>query len=535
MNIKKIFFETVRKNFLILILASIMSVTIISISMLMPFIMQNIIDNGILKSDMSLIRRLSLILIIIVILEYIFDILNTYFLIKVSKDFTKSIFKKLLKNLCLKSNDFFTNKSSGEINERINEAFELEDLFSLDFISSIYSLVVLIVSYIILIKINILIAIVTFCIVSISSLFIFLNNKYIEKKLHDVLEKRVNVSSKIQEIILGILDIRNRKAKRMLRDKTGIEINEKCKEGLKFSMGIMFYSKSSILFISLLSVFLIYFSGINILDGKLTIGEYFFITLYVEKISSSLMNATQTISLIKPLLVTSKRIEETFKLDSLDFSESENGNKENISKLIIKNLSFKYPSEDKNIISNFNLVAKKGEIILIKGKNGSGKSTLLKNINGEIKPQSGEILTNDNKEISREDVGIVNQIPFIFNLSLKDNILLGEDYDENKYKKIIEDFKFREYFDEKTLSGEEIINENGKNLSGGKIKLIALARCFYRNTNIIILDEAISNLDSNLREVFIDYIESVKENHIFIMALHTNEYDYLASKEILLF
>lgn len=529
MNIKKLFIDVAKKHACVLIIGVLLAGVSMVTSMAIPFIIQSAIDDGIGKNNIELLKILSLILVAIAILGYIFEILNIYIFTKVSKEFTKSVFSKILKNLCLKKNNFFVDHNSGEINQRINEAWELEDIFSPDFFSSIYSLPMLIVAIIILINTSTEITIITLGGVVISVVFIGLSNSYIGKHMQVVLDKRVDVNSKIQEIILGVFEIRSNLSNKIFTDKADSSIAEKCKSSLRFTMGVTTLMRASNVFSTLLSIVLLYFSGNNIINGTMTIGTYFLIVAYVQKVTEPLMELTGLVAQIKPLIITAKRIEEKFEHNFNDIPDYEILNNINVSKISIKNISFAYPETSESIITNFNLTAKIGDTVLIKGANGSGKSTLLNLICGELRCDSGEILFDDVSENQQNCLSLARQHPFIFNLSLKENIILAEEFSEEKYQNILKVFKFNEYFESDILNNSVDIQENGKDLSGGQIKLIALARCMYRNRSIIILDEIISNLDSNLRKIVVDYIGQLKKEHILILVEHTSEFDYLAN------
>lgn len=530
MSVKKIFVNIAKKNAFILIVGMIFAGLAIAASMAIPFVTQIAIDSGIGSQNIKLLGMLSIVLVALSITGSVFEILNIYVFTKVSKKFTESVFKKILSNLCRKNHNYFVEQSSGEINQRINEAWDLEEFFSPEFFSSVYSLPTLIVAIIVLINTNVQITIITFVGVLLSIAFIGINNLYIGKNMPSIMDKRVDVSSRIQEMILGIYEIRSNSACRTFIDRTNNSINDKCKNSFKFSMGVTTFVRASSVCASLLSIVLLYFSGIEIINETLTIGTYFLIVSYVEKITEPLMQVTGLVGQIKPLLITAKRIESNFNTDINDLIDVSKSSHDSISKLEINKLCYTYPGHVSPTISDFSLSSHKGDVILLKGVNGSGKSTLVDLLIGELKSDSGEILFDSKNNVNpMECISIARQHPFIFNLSLKDNIILGEPYSSEKYNSILSALRFDEYFSDELLSNKTIIQENGKSLSGGQIKLIAFARCLYRNRSIIILDEIMSNLDADLRKIVVDYIEKEKSNHITLLIEHTNDYNNLGT------
>ena len=534
MEIKNTIIKILNRNKLSIMFGMFLAGISIFISLAIPFITQYAIDEGIIKKNINLLGLVSGGLIILAGLGYISEIANIYIFTKLSKEFINSVFSKLLNNLCKKNRDFFINHNSGEINQRINEAWDLEELFSSDFFSSLYSLPMLIIAIIVLIRTSIRITIITLVGVMLSILFLGLSNAYIGVNMPTAANKKVVVSSKIQEIILGIFDIRANHASAKFLSSAKSSIKDKSNFSLIFTMKITKYMRASSLMSSLLSIVLLYFCGTKIIDSSLTFGNYFLIIAYVEKITEPIMNLTGLVAQLKPLIVTSNRLEEMFSLTENDNFDLEIMPIEKINSFSLKNISYSYQDTDYSVLSNINIDAEIGDVILIEGKNGSGKSTLLNIISGELQADSGELIINNNKKEVFSDYAIAIQHPFIFNLSLSENIILSDKKDMNKYRKLCNYLQIDKYFDADLLNDENEIQENGKSLSGGQIKLIALARCLYRNNTVIIFDEIISNLDNNLRRIVIDYIEQNKRSHIFILVEHTNEYNELATKHIIL-
>ncbi|MDR0739099.1 MAG: ATP-binding cassette domain-containing protein [Oscillospiraceae bacterium] len=532
MNIKKIYLNTAKKHAAILIIGSLCAGIAIYLGFKIPFINQAIIDDAISKKDANLLVSLVIVLILFSISEYLIKILKTYIFTKTAKELTKSIYSKVIENLNFKNHYFFVRQSSSDIASMVSEISELEELFSPQFFSALCSCFTLLGSIIILFNINFSITLITLFGLAISSVFVFLSNKFIQKHMSNLLNKKAFVNSKIYEIILGIFEIRSNEASNFFKERCKKAIGDKCSANLKFSLGVTSLTNASSTFISMLLVWILYVYGMNIITSELTIGSYFLIISYVQKIIDPIMQISLIMGQIKPIFVTSKRIEEKFTVLPNDFSSEKCNVFKNIENISLRDICYRYPDNTENTIANFNLNIRKGHVALIKGANGSGKTTLLNILCGELKNYSGEILFDNKILNSQNHVSIVRQIPYIFNISLKENIILAEKFEAEKYLGILDTFCFEDYFDDDILSGKKIIEENGKSLSGGQIKLIALARAFYRNRSILIFDEAISNLDKKLKKVFVNFIEKIKNNHIIILVEHTDEFKNLVDIEI---
>lgn len=175
-------------------------------------------------------------------------------------------------------------------------------------------------------------------------------------------------------------------------------------------------------------------------------------------------------------------------------------------KLEIRNLCFSY-NEDRKILHDINLLIDPGEKLAIVGKSGHGKTTLIKCIIGMCIPKSGEILysgidINENDGVHfYSDLGLVMQDPIIFNLTIKENLLLGSP--KASESDIIQACKCAEIDDFiHTLPNQynTLIGEKGLRLSGGQKQRIAIARALLTNPKFVIFDEATSALNHELEQ-----------------------------------
>ncbi len=172
--------------------------------------------------------------------------------------------------------------------------------------------------------------------------------------------------------------------------------------------------------------------------------------------------------------------------------------------LEMQNVCFRYPGSPEPTLADINLRIAAGETVAVVGPNGSGKTTLLSMIPRFFTPESGRILI-DNVDIAsvtlrslREQIGIVTQQTIVFNDTIAANIAYGvEDVSEEE---IIAASKqaYAHDFIEKTVKGyQTVVGEHGARLSGGQLQRLAIARAILRDPSILILDEAMSQIDSD--------------------------------------
>ena len=166
-------------------------------------------------------------------------------------------------------------------------------------------------------------------------------------------------------------------------------------------------------------------------------------------------------------------------------------------------------------------------MVAIVGKSGEGKSTILKLINKSYDIDSGKIyidsknLKDLNEESIKNNISIVSQAPYIFNLSIKDNIKMANPNatDEDivfvcKQAQIHNDIMNLE------KQYDTFVGENGVILSGGQKQRLAIARALIKKTKIILFDEATSSLDNKNQEKIKNVIKSLSNNHTIIIVAH---------------
>ena len=198
-------------------------------------------------------------------------------------------------------------------------------------------------------------------------------------------------------------------------------------------------------------------------------------------------------------------------------------------KIELKNISFKYATRSQKAISNLSMKIKAGQSIGIIGSSGSGKSTLLDVLLGLLDIDSGQIIYNERQANSsfltewRSNVAYLPQKVFIIDESVKNNIALGEpssEIDDIKLEKAIKQSQLEELINELPEGINTILGDKGIQLSGGQLQRIALARAFYYERDVLIMDEATSSLDSETEKEIVNEIKKLKGKKTLIVVAH---------------
>lgn len=198
----------------------------------------------------------------------------------------------------------------------------------------------------------------------------------------------------------------------------------------------------------------------------------------------------------------------------------------NFDKLSLKNISFKYPNSNKNVLNNITLDINKGDKIGIVGSSGSGKSTFIDLITGLIAPTEGQIYLNNNQvDLDNKywfgKISYTPQFIFLSDDTILKNIAFGIEKNNlvlNNVKKASELAEIKDFVENLKLGLNTFIGEFGVRISGGQKQRIGIARSLYSNSEILILDESTSAIDLKTEEKIINNINSLRDKTVVIVS-----------------
>ena len=267
------------------------------------------------------------------------------------------------------------------------------------------------------------------------------------------------------------------------------------------------------------------FGGILVVQGAMSVGRIMTFIEYFKNFEEPLQQITEMYSKLQGGIVAADRI-----FNFLEMEEEENPSDKELKsfndEIRFENVIFGY-TEDKKIIDNFNLTVKKGEKIAIIGENGSGKTTLIKLLMRLYDIDSGRItidgvnINEYDKHSLRSFIGIVMQESWLFSDTIEENIRYGNlesTYDEilTASKQANADDFIRKLPDNYKTK----LKEGGKKLSHGQKQLLTIARAIISQKEILILDEATSNVDTRTELLIQEALDNLMENKTTFIIAH---------------
>lgn len=485
-------------------------------------------------SENDILILMIIIIVIIFLVKNIFVFLNNYFQLKFVFKFQIDITSKLLESyLALKYQNFVTKNSSFYIKNLTFEVMALTPFFT--------QLLILTSEIIILIGITSLLFWVnlklSLFLISIFGLAALLYVFIIRKKVRIWGAKREKYDSlRMKDLnhIFGLYrDIKSTKIKNFFFDIFNFHnkerFNVELKEGIINSFPRIYLEMIFIITILSITSFLLYEKNFaDAYEIMPFIGLFAVYSIRLIPSINKILYAYQTLKYryaaadvtLKEFNYNKNNIQK-INLDSVDEINFSN-------RLSLKNVSFSY-EKNKPIISNLNLEIHKNSFTGIMGESGSGKSTLLALLSGLLIPNEGQVLVDNNLDVSdnyiswANKVSLVSQSVFLIDDSIKNNIALGErekEIDHEKIKYAIKASQLKNFIDTLDYGIETLIGERGTRLSGGQIQRIGIARALYKNSEILILDESTNALDEKTEKEFLNFLNELKKEITIIFVTH---------------
>ena len=366
-----------------------------------------------------------------------------------------------------------------------------------------------------------------FPILAISQIFIAIPISKANIKMSKAIAK---FNSSINDSFQNISILKSYSLENILENKS-FELYKNLVEISKRFAKIMSILVLSGIIVSLIPLFFINsFSAISVVNSSMDMATFIAFVSIASIASDWLLMLSQSLSNVKVSQAGATRLNDTLKDDMIDISEI-NPIEQKEPLISFSNVSFKYKEDGNLILDNINFEIKKGEKVAFIGQSGSGKSTILKLLLDLYKCENGKIkiFGHDSCDLNSESIrncfSYVPQNSFLFPESISENIT------EKKYSDLsslelerLEQatkasgiFSFISKLPEKYNS---ILNEGAENISGGQKQRIALARAFYKDSDIILFDEATSSLDSETESEIFESLKAISKNKTLIMVAH---------------
>ncbi len=433
-------------------------------------------------------------------------------------DIIQRLFKLKMKN--------FDEIPSGKFQERIKN--DPEGIFSVFSVVqyNIFNIITEVFMLAYVMYLNIIIGLIYI----LGIIIIYFYEKYAYEKYEKLEEEskiqREKSGTILNEILRGIRDIKLLGITNKVNKITSETLDKQSKLDTKISISRMnIYNTTEI--VKDILIFIIIFLGIFLINiNKLTLTTFLIIFMYRNDIFSLVFSYTSLKEYLVKYKVAKNRIMELF--DNKKFPIETYGNEsiDNIKgEIEFKNVSFAY--NKKEIIHNVSFKVNPLEDVALVGKSGSGKSTLFNLLTKSYDNYEG-IITIDGVDIKKlnqktliDSISIISQNPYIFNLSIKDNLkLIDKNITDDDIINACKTARIHDFIETLPDKYNTLLGEGGVNLSGGQKQRLAIARALLKQSKILLFDEATSSLDNITQDEIQTAIKSISKNFTIITIAH---------------
>lgn len=359
----------------------------------------------------------------------------------------------------------------------------------------------------------------------------YISTKYFPKikKTQEQIKKQSDAYVKTAtENITGIREIKSLGIKKNIEKSINGRLNALFTDTKKIkNHEVWYYGFNNLAYFTLQFVILLT-CGYFFIQGKITYATFIMMEMYIWRIDEVVESISEFGVSYNKVTVSLKRIDEI--INNRLYKDEQFGKKSlvnNAGVIEFKNVKFKYSEDEDYTLNGLNLKVVPNKKIAIVGKSGNGKSTIFNLLLRYFDSTTGEILIDginikDLTEKSlRENISIIRQAPFLFNLTILENFKLVK---PNVTLKEVRKYCKEAYIDDYIMSlpnkYNTVIGEGGINLSGGQKQRLAIARTLLLNTKIILFDEATSALDNESQEYIKKTINNLVKDHTIIIVAH---------------
>jgi ATP-binding cassette subfamily B protein len=358
------------------------------------------------------------------------------------------------------------------------------------------------------------------------SVSIYFVNNLINKRSEEIQRSQSQLSTLVQEAFSGI-----RVLKSFVREEDSIQNFTKETNNYKFRALKLTFIQALFFplimgMVGLSIILVVYVGGVEVMNGAISAGNIAEFIIYVNLLTWPVTSVGWVTSIIQRAAASQKRINE-FLSTKTEIVSDKNLQKDIVGDIVFDNVSFTYPDSGIKALKEVSFSVKKGETLAVIGTTGSGKSTIANLMTRMYDPTSGKItidtipIADFKVENLRSQIGYVPQDVFLFSDTIRNNIAFGSiGLSEEQMLQASKDADLHDNINEFPKGYDTELGERGITLSGGQKQRVSIARAIARDPKIMILDDALSAVDTKTENAILNALKKIMEDRTSVIISH---------------
>lgn len=517
----------IRDDIGLLSITAVLGLLVASAGLAMAIFSQKLIDSILPLKNHNKLFLGVLFVSFILLVRICLDALRAYILLKQSQLFNNRINERFQKVLLSLPKLFFDNRSSGDLVARMNDIARIQEVIGQLAGHVLVDLLIIVASCCVLFAYSWQAATMVLISLPLFGLLIYSAHSSISAKQNHVMLSYAGLETNYINTIQGIGVI-----KAFNRQSFFQELNQKVYGTYQqhiFDLGLVKLRLNGMASLAglMIQMSILTYLGNKVFEDQLKVGELMAILALISTMLPSVGSLALLAIPINEAKIAFDRLFEFVDLSPEErYVTSTTENELDIDCLEFRNLSFKFPGRPR-LLTEISFLANRGEIIGVVGTSGSGKSTILRLIERVYLPASGEIMINEHNNIAdvplsswRKMVSSVPQEVHLFNGTVMDNILLGQQYDETALTTLFNHQCFVLFISSLPQGLNTLVGHMGVNISGGQKQWIGLMRALYKKTGLLLLDEVTAAMDSQSELLVLELLKELRSQMIIIYVSH---------------